>query len=217
MANKKNKKKAKRKRTKPKKELSAIEIAHKQRHLLLLGKVQRTERLTGAEVAELARYEGTDEKALSAPDEIIHTMAKAAGYMGVSVRCFRRYVNERGMPTVTVDGRRCYVKGVLDQWKQNEGQAEDPASRRKVAADAGFKETRTEIAKIELARLRTEYGSIAEMERANVRKVVAIRRALLGLGRKLAPRVAATKDARRVRKMIDDEIKTIINGFAGTE
>jgi len=47
-----------------------------------------------------------------------------------------------------------------------------------------------------------------------VRKVIVMKRALLGMGRKLAPRLI-NRDQRAIKAVIDDEVKAIIAGFAG--
>jgi hypothetical protein len=48
-----------------------------------------------------------------------------------------------------------------------------------------------------------------------VLKIVMVRRALVGLGRKLAPQLKG-KEERAIRKLIDDEVRQIIAGFAGS-
>jgi len=54
-----------------------------------------------------------------------------------------------------------------------------------------------------------------EIERQWVQRIQAVKRAFLGLGRKLAPQLARLKDPRKIQARIDAQIREIITTFAG--
>jgi phage terminase Nu1 subunit (DNA packaging protein) len=200
----------------PVKKLDTIEIAAKQRHLHLLGKVQGNQALTKTELDELAKYEKATMAARSGngkneskDDMLIRTQVEAARFAGVDTRTIRRW-KTNGMP-VTPEG--WYIRQVLTVYKENEGRQVSDDRRRHEKADASLKETKDEIAKIELGVLRGEYVRADEIQRGNILKIVTVRRALVGLGRKLAPQLKG-KEERAIRKMIDEEIRGIIAGFS---
>ena len=148
-------------------------------------------------------------------DQLLPTQTAAAAYAGVSRRTIRRWIHERNMPTVILDGKVYYAKSILDAFKRNNDNERPLDLSRKETAEAEFRETRTQLAKLELAIRQGKYIARDEMEEQNVRKVVVLRRTLVGLGRKLAPRLVGKKES-AIRQMIDDEIKRAISKFAAS-
>ena len=86
---------------------------------------------------------------------------------------------------------------------------------RKDEADADYKETKAQLSKLELEIKRGEWRRADEIDKQNVAKVLAVKRALLGLGRNKAPHWIKFRDARKLQKAIDEEMKSVIRAFAG--
>ena len=201
-----------------KEQLDAVEIAEKQRHLYLLERVKNNKTLSKGELDELAELEkkqkrsGTAKrgKAQIAAEQIIKTQKEAARYASVNTRTIRRWV-KNGMPR-TEQG--FYIKGMLDFYKKNEGIAPDEDRLRQQKAEASLKETKFQLAELELKFKQGEFLKREDYEKQQIAKIIAVKRALLGLGRKIAPRVAKLRNVRGVQKIINEEMKSIIERFA---
>jgi len=201
--------------------IDAVEIAERQRHLYLLERVKNNRPLSRKELEELAKLEKKpknkqratidESRATIAADQIVKTQAAAGKYASVSARTIRRWV-KNGMPRTT-DG--CYIKGMLDMFKQHEGSQPTEHRQRTQEAEANVKELKGKLLEIEL---KIKQGQLIERDKIEgqiVRKVVAVKRALLGLGRKLAPELAKEKNPKKVQRIIDVRTRDIIEGFAG--
>ena len=124
-------------------------------------------------------------------------------------RTVRRWV-EAGMPR-TEDGK--YIRQMLDIYKANEGSKASEHKDKKLIAEVDVKQTKAELMQMELAEKKGELISRDEVQKGIVRKIIAVKRALLGLGRNLAPRLAM-KNEREIKKKIDKEVREIIAAFA---
>jgi hypothetical protein len=144
-----------------------------------------------------------------ADSEIVKTQQLAGRYARVSPRSIRRWV-KAGMPR-TEAGH--YIKAMLDFYKTNEGSEPTKAKVRKEEADANIKEKKDQLLQMELEEKQRDFD--AELEKALVQRVLVVKRALLGMGRTLAPQLAKIRDERKVQKIINDQVKAIIEGFAG--
>jgi len=202
-----------------KEQVDAVEIAEKQRHLYLLGKVRNNQPLTKGELDELAGYEkktsvknkaGRKSKDRIADDRIIKTQKDAAEYAGVDPRTVRRWVKNK-MPR-TEEG--WYIKSMLDYFKEHDGQRVTESKERHKEAEADLKSYKAQLAELELAEKQGQFLLAADVREENVRKVVTLKRALLGLGRKVAPRAANIKNPKKIQRLIDEEIRTLIQEFA---
>ena len=204
--------------------LDAIEIAEKQRHLYLLTKVKNNRHLSPAELNELKKLESktkkTKKRATSdkrratskiAADQIVKGQKAAAAYAGVSVRTIRNWKAE-GMP-VAADGG--YIKGFLDFYRKNEGQQPTEERKAGLAADADYKTIRAKLLAIELDVKQGRLIPAEEIEAGRVNRIITVKRALLGLGRKLAPQLARIKDEKRIAAIINTECREMIKGFSG--
>lgn len=141
--------------------------------------------------------------------QIIKTQKEAAAYVGRDTRTIRRWV-ANGMP-ITAEGH--YIKTMLDMFKVSEGdQSEDRQRHQK--ADADLKETKAKLAEMELELRTGEWLGREQVERDSVRKITTVKRALLGLGRKISPQLAALRQPRKIQKIIDDTVREIIENFA---
>lgn len=209
----------------------AVEIAQKQRHLHLLTRIRNNRPLSRAELAELNEFENQmsgkkttgpqeknngratkkDNKAEVAA-EIVETQEAAALYVGRNARTIRRWEKE-GMFTAVKNGRKVYVKSQLKLFAENEGKKPTKARSRRDEGEASLKETRAELAKLELHEKQGRFILKEESERVNIQKILAVKRALLGQGRKLALQLAAMIDPRKIQELIDRENRQIIEGF----
>ncbi len=204
--------------------LDAVEIAQKQRHLYLLGKVKNNRHLSSKELEELKKLEEKNRetkderratvkkaKAAAVADaEIIKTQKEAAAYASVSVRTVRRWV-KAGMPR-TEAGH--YIKSMLHFYRDNEGNQPTEAKAKGQAADAEYKDAKARLMQIDLEVKQGRLIPADQIEAGRVARILAVKRALLGLGRKLAPQLAKIKDERKIQRIINDQVKAMIKGFA---
>ena len=207
--------------------IDAVQIAAKQRHLYLLQRVKNNQPLSRKELEELAKHEGKSppkaadgtkrrsSKTIAAEirtDNILFSQREAARHAKVNTRTVRRW-EEAGMPTGIIEGKKCYFKDQIDIFK-NQGGKPSEAKNRQQEAEANVKELKAKLLEIELKIKQGELIERDKIETHNVRKVAAVKRALLGLGRKIAPALAKEKKPKKVRQIIDTEIRGIIEGFA---
>ena len=146
-----------------------------------------------------------------ASDQVVLGQKAAAAYAGVSVRTIRNW-KAAGMPVAEGGG---YIKGMLDFYRKNEGL--QPTAERKagLAADADYKTVRAKLLQMELDVKQGRLLAADEIEAGRVNRILAVKRALLGLGRKLAPQLAKVKDAKRIAAIINTECRDIIKSFGG--
>ena len=149
-------------------------------------------------------------KSALADAEIIKTQKEAAKYSGVSERTIRRWV-KAGMPR-TETGQ--YIKAMLTFFKENEGSQPTKAKARKEEASADKTEAQAKLIRMELEVEQGKLIPAADIETGRVNRILAVKRALLGLGRKLAPQLVKIKDERKVQKIINDETRSIIQAFS---
>lgn len=195
----------------------AVQIARQHRHIHLLSKVKGGQALTKTELDELSSFEEMSKKtkkktdtATLAEQQICRTQAEAADFAGVSKRTIRRW-STVGM-LKTAEGY--YIKSQLRFFQKHEGIAPSQDRQREQKAQADYKTTKASLLELELKIKEGRLIEAGQIEKQNVRKVQSLKRNLLGLGRKTAPRLAKIKDPRKIAAFIDGEIKEMIKGFA---
>lgn len=150
-------------------------------------------------------------------DPFIKTSKEAGAYCGVTDRTIRRWAAD-GM-TTTPEGY--YIKAELDEWKAAGGRPGSgmlfDAKDRKEAADADFKGYKAKLAAIDLAIAEGKYIPKEEVEAGRIARIQAVKRALLGLGRRLAPQLAGMSEPRLVETTINECVRDIIAKFAGED
>ena len=199
-------------------EIDVVEVATKTRHLHLLRKLKGGRMLTAAETRELAKFEkktGRKKKAKKktariADEQIIKTQKQAAAYAGTTPRTIRRWVEE-GMP-VTEDGH--YIRGMLDIFKANKGRQQTETKTKSESADAEYKDAKAKLMQMELELKRGQLVPKQDYDKRDIARILAVKRALLGQGRKLANKLAVMKNPRKIQSIIDSENRSIIEGFA---
>ena len=151
------------------------------------------------------------DKSAMADAELVKTQKEAAKYSGVSERTIRRWV-KAGMPR-TEAGR--YIKAMLDFYKDNEGNQPTEAKAKGQLADVEYKDAKAKLMQMELEVKQGKLVPAADIEAGRVNRILAVKRALLGLGRKLAPQLAKIRDERKVQKIINAEVRDMIEAFSG--
>lgn len=196
------------------KQIDVIRIAQKQRYAHLIEKMKSGKSLSRAEIDNLAEIEEQFIRPAEdrfSPGQIFKTQRQAADYTDVSVRTIQRWL-KAGMP-VTEDGY--FIAGILDFFKRSGARAVDENRQRLARAEAELKETKAALANIELQKQKGELLYASDIEQKNAMKVIAIKRALLGLGRGLALQLSKMGDnPARIQDVIDREIRQIIGNFA---
>ena len=146
-----------------------------------------------------------------ADGQIVTGQKAAAAYAGVSVRTIRNW-KAQGMPVAENGG---YIKGFLDFYKKNEGHQPTEEKKQAMSADADYKSTRAKLLQMELDVKQGRLVPVDEIEAGRVARILTVKRALLGLGRKLAPQLVKLKNEGRIAAVINAECRDIIKSFSG--
>lgn len=145
--------------------------------------------------------------------DIIENAKAAALFIGRSSRTLRRWRKE-GMLMAVKDGKPVYIKSQLQLFAANEGKKPTETKLKKEVGSAELTATKAERERWEFERDRGEWVRKDEVDRDNLRKIMTVKRTLLGQGRKLAMKLASMTNPRKIQKMLDDENRTIIEGFS---
>jgi len=143
----------------------------------------------------------------------LNSQKAAAKYAKVNVRTIRRWV-QAGMPTGKLDGKTIYIAEMLDFYKLNEGKETSKDRKREQKAQADYKTTKAQLLELELKIKQGELIERDSIEKERILRILTVKRALLGLGRTLAPQLATIKNPRKIQSRIDKEVRTIIEKFA---
>lgn len=143
----------------------------------------------------------------------LNSQKAAAKYAHVTVRTIRRWV-KAGMPTGKLDGKTIYIEEMLDFYKLNEGKETGKDRKREQKAQADYKTTKAQLLELELKIKQGRLIAFEDIEKERIVRILTVKRALLGLGRKLAPGLANIKDPRKIQGRINKEMRSIIEGFA---
>jgi len=190
----------------------------------LLEKIKSNQPLTKAELEELTIKEkkNRQQKGAKKPrsggkdsplEGGLNSQKAAAKYAQVTVRTIRRWV-KAGMPTGKLNGKTIYIKEMLDFYKLNEGKETSGDRKREQKAQADYKTTKAQLLELELKIKQGQLIACEDIERERIVRILTVKRALLGLGRTLAPQLAKTKDPRKIQSRIDKEVRLIIEKFA---
>jgi len=155
-----------------------------------------------------------DSRAEIAAAEIIETQEEAAAFIGRNSRTIRRWQKEGMLVAYNKEGKPVYLRSQLKLFAANEGKKPTQTKLKKDEAEAGIKTTRDERERWEFERDKGGYIRKDDVERNNIQKILTVKRALLGQGRKLAMQLAALTDPRKIQVLLDKENRQIIEGFA---
>jgi DNA-binding transcriptional regulator YiaG len=190
--------------------MSVIEIAAKQRHLLLLKKVRNNQPLTQRELKELQAIESMSKEAKDKTTSVIASQKEAADYCGVSTRTMREW--EKQDTLRDADGN--YIKSRLDERVAAREIDGNPLRTRLLTADAEYKETKSELARMQLAVRTGELLPRGDVEAGRLARVVETRRTLLAIVRKLPPLLGGRTQA-QMTAIIRREVYQTLTVFAG--
>jgi len=148
-----------------------------------------------------------------AEGQILRTQRAAATYASCSARTVRRWLKE-GMLTALLDGKTVYIKSQLDFFKRNEGSQPTEAKIKGQTADAEYKNAKAKLMQMELELKQGELIRREDFDQRDIAKVLAVKRSLLGLGRRVAGRFPPEMQW-KLKMVINKEVRIIIAGFAG--
>ena len=165
-----------------------------------------------AKISKSKKATGDKRRATSklAADQIVTGQKAAAEYAGVSVRTIRNWKAD-GMPVAAGGG---YIKGFLDFYRKNEGRQPTEEKKQAMSADADYKSTRAKLLAMELDIKQGKLVPADEIEAGRIARILTVKRALLGLGRKLAPQLVKLKNEGRIAAVINAECRNIIKSFS---
>jgi hypothetical protein len=149
----------------------------------------------------------------SSPPAVFKTRKAAAEYAKVSIRTISNWVlNDTN--NVLCNDKGYYIRASIDKFAKNDGVADGPKFQ-KLTAEAGYKDVKRKLAQIELDQKEGYLIPIDQVRQGRIDRIMAVKRALLVMGRKLAKQLAAENNPRKVAAVINKEARAIINGFAG--
>jgi len=149
-----------------------------------------------------------------AAGDIVRTQRAAATYASVNARTIRRWLSE-GMLTARLDGKLVYIKSQLDFFKRNAGSRPTEAKTKGLSADAEYKDAKAKLMQMELELKQGALVRREDYERRDITKILAVKRGLLGLDRRVAA-LCPPEMRRKIRAVISKEVRIIIAGFAGS-
>ncbi|MCK9555001.1 helix-turn-helix domain-containing protein [bacterium] len=188
---------------KPKQNLS--EIARKKRYLHLIEKIHSGKPLSNREIRELEEFEKEPQS-----DTIVKSAEEVAEVMDVSERTIYRWRNE-GMP-VTKDGY--YDLEKIRIWVEEKEKASNESG--KIFWEAKIRKYKATLLEIDLKKAQNELVLREEVEKAEVARIIAVKRSFLALPTRMAP-ILAMKEPREIETLLYEEIGEIIDEFAGVK
>ncbi len=186
---------------KPKQKLA--EIARTKRYLYLIEKIHSGKPLSNKEINELEIFEKEPQS-----DTVVKSAEEVAEVMDVSERTIYRWRNE-GMP-VTKDG--FYDLEQIRIWVEEKEKASDESG--KAFWEAKIRKYKATLLEIDLKKAQEELVSKEEVEKGEVARIVAVKRAFLAVPTRMAP-LLAMKEPREIEALLYEEIGEIIDEFAG--
>jgi len=112
------------------------------------------------------------------------------------------------------NGKPVYIRSQLKLFAEHEGKQPTKTKMRRDESEAGIKEIREQRERMKLKIELGEWIDREEEERRDISKILVVKRALLGQGRKLAMQMAAMNDPRKIQALLDKENRVIIEGFS---
>ncbi|MFA5324335.1 MAG: hypothetical protein WC373_16790 [Smithella sp.] len=186
-----------------------LEMAKKRRHIFLLEKLARgksgSPTLSKGELQELAKFEATP-----GSPAIVDSQEKVAKAFNVSDRTVRHWVKD-GMPLAN-NGQ--YDLTEIQAWrfvKKHPEKKDGKGSSEKW--EARFREMKAKLAELEYQKKLGALIPREDVEKQSVQRIIAVKRAFLGLPRAMAPQLVGL-EAREVEGVLAKRINEIINDFA---
>jgi phage terminase Nu1 subunit (DNA packaging protein) len=182
-----------------------LELAKKKRHIYLLQKIQQGGTLSSGELRELQKLEGTE-----LPAGVVDTQEQVAKAFRVTLRTVQRWIRE-GMPK-TSEGFYDVIE--VQAWRiLRGGRNQQATDTDKEKWDTKFRQMRALLAEMEYKKRLGELITREEVEQGRVQRILAVKKALLSLPRRVAPQVVSL-DVRSVQTVLEKRIHEIIDNFA---
>lgn len=189
---------------KPQGEKNLIEILEKKRYAYLLNKAQKGS-LSASELKEVKQLEGG-----TLPPGTVRTQAEVAKALRVATRTVEYWVRD-GMPQ-TPEGNYDLIE--IQAWRAIKNQKKTDKGESKEHWDKKLKEYKAKFAKLEYQKACGEVIIRDEVEKGQVARILAIKRALLALPKVVAP-VVGGMEPREIQVYMTERIKELIKQFAG--
>ena len=184
------------------------EIARKKRYLHLIEKMHGGKPLSNQEIKELEDFE-----AESLGEAVVKTMEEVARIMDVSYRTVQRWKKD-GMP-VTKDGY--YDLDQIKAWHDGTGISDDEEELQgKAYWDEKIRKFKATLLELETRKATGELIPREDVEKGQIARVMAIKRAFLALPSQVAPKLAM-KEPREIEVIIYEAISAIVDEFAGVK
>lgn len=183
---------------------NVLELAKKKRHIHLLQKIQQGQTLSAGELKELQKLEGTE-----LPAGVVETQEDLARAFKVNVRTVQRWTRE-GMPK-TEEG--FYDITEIQAWRLLKDSHVADSDLDKDKWDTKFRQMKALLAEMEYKKRLGELVTREEVEEGRVQRILAVKKALLSLPRRVAPQVAGL-DVRSAQAVLEKRIHEIIDNFA---
>jgi phage terminase Nu1 subunit (DNA packaging protein) len=136
-----------------------------------------------------------------------------ATLFGVSHVAVSRWHSKAGCPR---NGDGTYDLGAVIRWKLQRIQEESVTAKAASSSPALERKRmlENEIKEIELAKLRGQLISIADVEQGRVQRIREVKRSLLAVPRAVAPRLAGKEDRHEIEQILTAKLKAVCDQFA---
>ena len=140
------------------------------------------------------------------------SQAAAAKYAGVDVRTVQRW-KAKGMPVIDLGGNRVgYTKAMLDKFKSM-GESDSQSAELK-AEIIRLKKVNRELKEMDRDERKGELIPAEQVEREQIDRILAVKRALLGWPRKMPARLKG-RTMTQMANIIRDEVYYVKDVFSG--
>jgi len=197
------------------KKTNLAELARKKRYISLVEKMGRGAALSSKEIKELDGFE----KAEAHKTDIVVNdgtvdLQTISLYLDKSTRMVRRYISQ-GMPIIRDDSGEIFrfkVGEVFKWYYSGKGADEDGG---KEYWDNEYRKNRAKLSKIELKKIEGELIAFADHVSIVKNQIRGIKSGFLRLPKHIAPKLYQ-QDPKVICDLLDEEIRFMINQFAGT-
>jgi phage terminase Nu1 subunit (DNA packaging protein) len=181
-----------------------IEMAKKKRHLYLLEKLKNETTLSKPEITELEKLE----KKLTSG--CVNTQEEVANLFGVNVRTVRRWADQ-GMPKTS---KGHYNIAEIQEWRFCKGKGKTKKLDPKEANwENIYRRYKALLAELEWKERTKQLVPVAEVEKNNINKILAIKTRLLALPNTVAPQVVGL-ETKEIAEILRKRVEEILDAFA---
>lgn len=143
---------------------------------------------------------------------IVSTQEEVARALGVSTRTVQYWCRD-GMP-VKPDGKYDLLE--VQAWRLTKNNKTSESDKTKEQWESKYREYKALLAEIEYKKINGELLDKNEVEEGRVKRIMEVKRKLLGLPKKVAPQLVGL-EIHKIEAILDLRIKEVINDFARNE